>query len=179
MNLLCALSPNQVTFPSKTLADLKGCAMNFQKQSNYVLLALTLALLVGFGPEQALAVAAPDAGTSVSLSPGELSFGIPTGTPAPLTSTQPVTVTVSGSGQVTLSNFSIAGGTYAADFTIAGNTCVNPQTAPTTCQVSVQFTSTQAAGVLETATLSFTSSSQEGALTVPLNGAYGAIELFS
>ena len=96
-----------------------------------------------------------------------------------MTSTQTVTVSVTGSGQATLSNFSIAGGANAADFTITGNTCLTTQTAPTTCQVSVQFTSTQAAGVLETATLSFTSSTQTAALTVPLNGAYGAIELFS
>jgi hypothetical protein len=88
-------------------------------------------------------------------------------------------VTVTGSGQATLSDFSVTGGTYAGDFTIAGNTCLTAQTAPTTCQVSVQFTSTQAAGVLETATLSFTSSTQTAPVTVPLNGAYGAIELFS
>jgi hypothetical protein len=135
--------------------------------------------LLGFDSKQALAVPVPDAVTSVSVSPGELSFGIPTGTLAPLTSTQPVTVTITGSGQATLSGFAITGGAYAGDFTVAGNTCQTTQTAPTTCQISVQFTSTQAAGVLETATLSFNSSTQVGALTVPLNGAYGAIELFS
>jgi hypothetical protein len=96
-----------------------------------------------------------------------------------LISTQPVTVTVTGSGQATLSNFSIAGGAYAGDFTITGNTCLGTLTAPTTCQIGVQFTSTQAAGVLETATLSFASSTQGAAVTVPLNGAYGAVELFS
>lgn len=121
----------------------------------------------------------PDNAPSVSVSPGELSFGIPTGTPAPLSSTQPVTVTVTGSGQATLGNFSIAGGAFAGDFTIAGNTCLATLTAPTTCQIGVQFTSTQVAGVLETATLSFTSSTQGTAVTVPLNGAYGAVALFS
>jgi hypothetical protein len=134
--------------------------------------------LLGVSSQQAFAVP-PDSPPSVSVSPGELSFGIPTGTPAPLISTQPVTVTVTGSGQATLSNFSIAGGAFAGDFTIAGNTCTATLTAPTTCQIGVQFTSTQAAGVLETATLSFTSSTQQGAVTVPLNGAYGAIQLFS
>jgi hypothetical protein len=154
--------------------------MNSQKNFVSVMVGFALVLLlVAVGSKQALAAPVPDPITSVSVSPGELSFGIPTGTPAPLISTQPVTVTITGSGQATLSNFSIAGGAYAADFTIAGNTCSAIQTAPTTCQISVQFTSTQAAGVLETATLSFTSSTQEGALTVPLNGAYGAIELFS
>jgi hypothetical protein len=136
-------------------------------------------LLLGLGSKQAFAAPEPDPVTSVSVSPGELSFGIPTGTPTPLTSTQPVTVSITGSGQATLSNFAVTGGAYAGDFTIAGNTCLTTQTAPTTCQVSVQFTSTQAAGVLETATLSFNSSTQAAALTVPLNGGYGAIELFS
>jgi hypothetical protein len=153
--------------------------MNSRKRVVCLIVGVTVTfLLAGFGLQQAFAIP-PDPVTAVSVSPGELSFGIPTGTPAPLTSTQPLTVSVTGSGQATLSNFSIAGGSFAGDFTIAGNTCLATQTAPTTCQISVQFTSTQAAGVLETATLSFTSSTQGGALTVPLNGAYGAIELFS
>ena len=116
---------------------------------------------------------------SVSVSPGDLSFGIPTGTPPPLAITDLVTVNVTGTGQATLSNFAIAGGQYASDFTFNGNTCLTPQTAPTTCQIGVQFTSTQTAGTLETATLSFNSSTQTGPITVPLNGAYGAIKLFS
>lgn len=136
-------------------------------------------LFPGFGSPQTFAAPEPDPVTSVSVSPGELSFGIPTGTPAPLTNTQPITVSITGSGQATLSNFAISGGAFAGDFTIAGNTCLTTQTAPTTCQVSVQFTSTQAAGVLETAALNFTSSTQTAALTVPLNGAYGAVQLFS
>jgi hypothetical protein len=154
--------------------------MNLRNKNICVTAVITLTfLLVSFASRLASAVPAPDPVTSVSVSPGELSFGIPTGTPTPLTSTQAVTVSVTGSGQATLSGFSITGGSYAGDFTITGNTCQSTQTAPTTCQVSVQFTSTQAAGVLETATLSFSSSTQAGALTVPLNGAYGAIELFS
>jgi hypothetical protein len=116
---------------------------------------------------------------TVSVSPADLSFGIPTGTPTPLSSTEAITVNVTGSGQVTLSGFSITGGQYAGDFTFNGNTCLNPLTAPTTCSVGVQFTSTQPAGVLETATLSFTSSTQNTPVNVPLNGAYGAIELFA
>lgn len=123
--------------------------------------------------------AKPSLGQSVSASPGELSFGIPTGTPSPLTSTQPITVNVTGTGQATLSGFAIVGTPYGGDFTISGNTCSSIQTAPTTCQISVQFTSTQAAGVLETATLSFNSSTQTAPIVVPLNGAYGAIELFA
>lgn len=114
---------------------------------------------------------------TVSVSPADLSFGIPTGTPAPLSSTDLITVNVTGTGQATLSSFAITG-QNASDFTFNGNTCLTPQTAPTTCQVGVQFTSTHPAGVLETATLSFTSSTQTGPITVPLNGAYGAIKLF-
>jgi hypothetical protein len=152
--------------------------MNSRKKLAYLMVGFASTLLLLGSSSQVFAVA-PDPAASVSVSPGELSFGIPTGTPAPLVSVQPVTVTVTGPGQATLSNFSIAGGAYAGDFTIAGNTCLTTLTAPTTCQISVQFTSTQAAGVLETATLSFASSTQDAALTVPLNGAYGAVELFS
>jgi hypothetical protein len=115
---------------------------------------------------------------TVSVSPSDLSFGIPTGTPPPLATTDMVTVNLTGTGQATLSGFAITGGPYAGDFTFNGNTCATPQTAPTTCQIGIQFTSTQPAGVLETATLSFTSSTQNAPFTVPLNGAYGAIKLF-
>ncbi|MGA7400089.1 MAG: hypothetical protein WBW38_08705 [Candidatus Sulfotelmatobacter sp.] len=115
---------------------------------------------------------------TVSVSPGDLSFGIPTGTPPPLALTDVVTVNITGTGQATLSSFEITGGPYAGDFTFNGNTCSTPQTAPTTCQIGVKFTSTQPAGTLETATLSFNSSTQTGPITVPLNGAYGAIKLF-
>ena len=74
---------------------------------------------------------------SVSVSPGNLSFGIPTGTLPPLAITDLVTVNVTGTGQATLSNFAITGGPYASDFTFNGNTCSAPQTAPTTCQIGV------------------------------------------
>jgi hypothetical protein len=90
----------------------------FKGKSSCVMAVMTLTfLLVSFGSTPAFAVPTPDAGTSVSVSPGELSFGIPTGTPVPLTSTQTVTVSVTGSGQAALSNFSITGGAYAGDFT--------------------------------------------------------------
>jgi hypothetical protein len=115
---------------------------------------------------------------TISLSPGDLSIGIPTGTTPPLTDTDTVIVGIPGTGTVTLGNFQITGGTNPGDFTIFANGCTAPQTAPATCPITVQFTSTQSAGVLETSTLSFTSSAQEGTITVPLNGAYGAIKLF-
>lgn len=152
--------------------------MKFPKAVIGKMVGLALAFLLVCVSSMRVVAEPAEASSSVSVSPGEVSFGIPTGTPAPLTSTQPVTVSILGSGPVTLSTFAIAG-TYAGDFSIAGNTCSSTQTAPTTCQISVQFTSSQAAGILETATLTFTSSTQQSAITVPLNGAYGAIELFS
>lgn len=125
-----------------------------------------------------LIVVAPHilAAQTVSITPIDLSFGIPTGS-QPRTATQVVTVNIAGAGSVSLSNFAITGGQYAGDFSFNGNACTTPQTAPATCTIGVQFNSQNAAGVLETATLSFTSSTQAGAITVPLNGAYGAIEL--
>ncbi len=140
---------------------------NFRLMVVAVLVQLVLAL----APQNLMA-------QTVSVAPGDLSFGIPTGTPPPLTTTDLVTVSVTGTGQATLSDFAISGGQYAGDFTVNGNTCLTPQTAPTTCQVGVQFTSTQAAGVLETATLTFNSSTQTAPISVPLNGAFGAIKLF-
>jgi hypothetical protein len=140
---------------------------NFRLMVVAVLMLLVLAL----APQNLMA-------QTVSVAPGDLSFGIPTGTPLPLTTTDLVTVSVTGTGQATLSDFAISGGQYAGDFTVNGNTCLTPQTAPTTCQVGVQFTSTQAAGVLETATLTFSSSTQTAPISVPLNGAFGAIKLF-
>src|SRR5580700_9026343 len=140
--------------------------VNFRRMVCFVLLFFALAIANQVSVAQ-----------TVSVSPGDLSFGIPTGTPAPLTSTDLITVNVTGTGQATLSNFGIAG-QNSVDFTFNGNTCLTQQTAPTTCQVGVQFTSTKPAGTLETATLSFSSSTQTAPITVPLNGAYGAIKLF-
>jgi hypothetical protein len=142
-------------------------------EANFRLMVLVVLVLLGLS----LAPQSSSAQT-VSVSPGDLSFGIPTGTPAQLTATDVIIVNVTGTGQATLSNFEINGGPYAGDFTFNGNTCLTPQTAPTTCQIGVQFSSTQPAGTLETAALSFNSSTQTGPITVPLNGAYGAIKLF-
>ncbi|MGA2359620.1 MAG: choice-of-anchor D domain-containing protein [Terriglobales bacterium] len=142
---------------------------NFRLMAFVVLVVLLLALAA----QNSLAQA------TVSVSPVALSFAIPTGTPTPLVFTLPVTVNIIGTGTATLSDFAVTPITApTGDFIVNGNSCMTPQTAPTTCQIGVQFTSTQAAGTLETATLSFNSSTQVNPISVPLSGAYGAIKLF-
>ena len=134
-----------------------------------MILPVVVLLLSSLTPQTLLA-------QTVAVSPVALSFGIPTGTPPPLIFTLSVTVSITGTGSVTLNNFTIT--PAPGDFAFNGNSCTTPQTAPTTCQVGVQFTSTKPAGSLETATLSFNSSTQDSPITVPLSGAYGAIKLF-
>ncbi len=119
---------------------------------------------------------------TVTVSPTDLSFGVPTGTLSPFTSApQTVFVNITGSGSVTFSSVaSTAPGTMPGDFAITGNSCTGTITAPNTCQVSVTFTASLApASTLETATLSIASNVSAGPVTVPMNGAYGAIELFA
>ncbi len=142
------------------------------------LLAATFRLTSVLALSFLTAIVAPQASSaqSVSISPNELSFGIPTGS-QPRTSTEVITVNITGTGSVTLGSFAISGGQYAGDFAFNGNACATPQTAPATCTIGVQFNSQNPAGVLETATLAFTSSTQSAPITVPLNGAYGAIKL--
>jgi len=92
-----------------------------------------------------------------------------------------VTVTLSGSGSVSFTNVTVAAtGTpdYSADFIVDGNSCTGMIAAPNTCQVTLHFIAKIAPlGTMETATLTIAYSA--GTLTVPLNGAYGAIKLFS
>ena len=117
---------------------------------------------------------------SLTVSPTDLSFGVPTGTPvvAPATHPQsaPQTVTVNIQGQGTVNFTGTATGN--SDFAINGNSCTGTLNAPTTCQVSVVFTASQPAGTLESTTLTISSSATPGTLTVPMNGALGAIEIF-
>jgi len=115
---------------------------------------------------------------TVSPSSRSLSFGVPTlsTTSAP----QAVTISVSGSGSVTVSNIGItvvnATTTGPNDF-MQTNTCANPIAAPGSCAISVTFTPSAAAGVLESATLSF-STGGDSNFSVALTGALGAIRLF-
>ncbi len=135
--------------------------------------------VLGLAPQYSLA-------QTVAVSPQDLSFAIPTiGTPPPLPATSLIQVTISGTGTYTLSGFTITPITLPADFVINGNGCpTTPQaiTGTAYCYIGVQFTSKQAAGVLETATLSFQYSTTTipgpTTINVPLNGAYGAIKLF-
>jgi uncharacterized repeat protein (TIGR01451 family) len=111
---------------------------------------------------------------TLTVSPTDLSFGVPTGTSPAVSAPQTVTVNIQGQGTVKFAGASTTNG----DFAINGNSCTGTLTAPTTCQVSVVFTSTQPAGTLETATLTISSNASPTTLSVPLNGALGAIEFF-
>jgi uncharacterized repeat protein (TIGR01451 family) len=112
---------------------------------------------------------------TVTVSPTDLSFGIPTGTSGspPVSAPQTLTVNIGGSGTVTFSSlpsFSPSG----LGFAVSGNSCVGTLTAPTTCSVVVTFSS--ASTTLATAMLSIPNNISS--LSVPVNGAFGAIELF-
>jgi hypothetical protein len=108
---------------------------------------------------------------TVTVSPTSLSFGVPT--VGSTSAVESVTFSVTGSGSVTV-------GTVArdnADFTIATDSCSGATlTAPAACTVGVTFKAS-AAG-LETGTLSFPNNFTDGAVTVNLSGAAGAIKLF-
>ncbi|MBV9885378.1 MAG: DUF11 domain-containing protein, partial [Acidobacteria bacterium] len=113
---------------------------------------------------------------TVTVSPTDLSFGVPTGTSPAASAPQTVTVNIKGQGAVTFSGAS----TTNSDFTVNGNSCTGTLTAPTTCQVSVVFKASLApATTLETATLSIASNATPGVLAVPMNGAFGAVALFT
>jgi uncharacterized repeat protein (TIGR01451 family) len=116
---------------------------------------------------------------TVTVSPSDLSFGVPTGTPSPFQSAADnVTVNITGAGSVSFTAANTSG-TNSADFKITGNSCTGTLTAPTTCQVTVTFTASLApATTLETATLNINYG--DGAtISVPMNGGFGAIKLFS
>jgi hypothetical protein len=118
---------------------------------------------------------AAHAQVTLTVSPTDLSFGVPTGSSPAVSAPQTVTVNITGQGTVTFSGAS----TNNSDFAVNGNSCTGTFTAPTTCQVSVVFTAALAPQTkLETATLSIASSASPATLSVPMNGAFGAIELF-
>jgi hypothetical protein len=128
-------------------------------------------LVLGLAPQYSLA-------QTVSVSPGDLSFGVPTGTPSPFASAPDnVLVNITGEGSRT---FSVTvGGTNAGDFVIDGNSCTGAITAPNTCQVTLHFKASPGLlGTLETAALHISASGLDD-FVVPMNGAYGAIKLFS
>jgi hypothetical protein len=152
-------------------------------KANFRLLALVVPLL-------AFAIAPQDSrAQTVSVSPGDLSYAVPTQTPFPTmglplaSAPDSVTVILSGSGSVTFSGATVGTpGSNPGDFVIDGNSCTGTIASPSTCQVTLHFSASLApASTLETATLTinFTIGSSPGSLTVPMNGAYGAIKLFS
>jgi hypothetical protein len=117
---------------------------------------------------------------SIASAPPNLSFGVPTGTTPPTSSpeTETVSVYASPSSPVTFATSGVSGAN-AGDFVIQGDSCSgNTFTSSTTCQVTLVFNSTQAAGILETATLTI-STTNANSLPINMNGAYGAIELWS
>lgn len=120
---------------------------------------------------------------AVTVSPSDLSFGVSTGTSPAASSAQTVTVNLTGAAPITFGTVSSGTpGTKPADFIVNGNTCTGTLTPPTTCTVSVYFSDSSAPDfTLETATLNISYSVNEttGTITVPMNGAYGAIELFA
>ena len=112
---------------------------------------------------------------TLTVSPTDLSFGVPTGTSPAVSAPQTVTVNIQGQGAVTFSGAS----TGNSDFAVNGNSCTGTLAAPTTCQVSVVFTASQSpASTLESTTLTITSTTPAATLSVPMNGAFGAIEIF-
>ena len=104
-------------------------------------------------------------GTTVTVSPGNLSFGVPTG--ATISAPQTVNISIGGSGSVTVSNIGFSGAN-ANEFSQT-NTCGGALAAPTSCAISVTFTPTPSLspGVMQNALINFTTSTT-GAQSIPL-----------
>jgi hypothetical protein len=140
-----------------------------------ITLVAAVCCLAGFGAGSASAQ-----GVSVAVSPADLTFGVPISAPPQVlvSAQQFVTVAISGSGSATFNSNSITVNGGNGDFAITSNTCVGTIVAPAACQVGVTFTSSMGTGVLETASLSVAPVAAPSAITVSLNGALGAFELF-
>ncbi len=132
-------------------------------------------------------------GQTVSVSPGSLAFGVPTGTSGalPASASASVVVNISGatpSNPVTFTAMA-AVTSGSSDFVVDGDSCYETGTftSNNTCLISVHYNAGLApATTLETAvlTISFTTVSPEGSptpgsSTVNLSGAYGSILLFN
>jgi len=120
---------------------------------------------------------------TVGASPTDVSFGVPfaSPTPSPATSAaQTVTVNLTGTTPISFTSVSVTG-PNASDFAANTGNCtgtINPAVT-TSCQIVVTFTASLApATTLETANLVVVTNGTPATLTVPMNGAYGAIELF-
>lgn len=118
---------------------------------------------------------------TVTVSPGNLSFGVPTGTS--VSAPEAVKISVAGSGSANVSYIAISatmvnGNPLSSNDFTQTNTCAKPVAAPGSCEIDVTFKPTTAAGVLESAALSFNVTGMEGPVQVPLTGALGAIRVF-
>jgi len=130
---------------------------------------------------------------AVSPASNSLSFGVPTG--STMSAPQTVTISVGGSGSVTVTGIMITpqaetvGGvsnsitTPSSDFTETDTCGKNPGgsnsiAAPGSCAINVTFSATAPAGTLENATLTFTTSATDGGFNFALTGAAGAIRVF-
>jgi hypothetical protein len=137
-----------------------------------------------------LTIASVARSQTVGASPTDLSFGVPTVNPTPtgpvVSAPQNLTVNLTGSTAIMFTSISSQNSATPppttdkpTDFVVTSNTCTGSIDPTTTnyCQLTVTFTASQAPSTtLETASLVIVTSA--GTLTVPMNGAYGAIELF-
>ena len=162
-------SPAQVFAPPLCLSRVKEAAMDVFRVNLRLLALVTVVFCSGLSANA----------QSVTVSPGNLSFGVPTG--STVSAAEPVYISVRGSGNtLTVSGVSIVGTTDFAQT----NTCSGTISAPGSCTVSVTFTPSASPGTLESATLNVTYTlgvgGGEGSTTVsvPLTGALGAIRLF-
>lgn len=117
----------------------------------------------------------------VSVSPGNLAFGVPTGSTTSAPETATVSITATSSSPISFGTASVSQSgsvNYSGDFAVSGSSC-NGQTytSAATCQLAVTFTPSTSAGTLESATLTIPNNA--GNLTVALTGAYGAIQLWT
>lgn len=120
---------------------------------------------------------------SVTSSPGNLAFGVPTGSTSSVA--QPVTVSITGatpSSPVTFGTSTITKSgsvDYSKDFSFSSSCDGQTYTsALASCQVAVTFTPSTPANTLESATLTITYNTS-GSIVVPLTGALGSIQLWT
>jgi hypothetical protein len=154
--------------PLKYFSPLKEAAMK-ARQMKVRVLAL-MAAVCGLGVMGGVAQADEANPLSVTVSPGYLTFGVPTGSTT--SAQESVTVSITGSGTAM---FSSTVPPANSDFKITLDTCAGKTfSAPATCNVGLTFTPSGSS--LETS--SFTISYNETGLAVNLSGALGAIRLF-
>ena len=125
-------------------------------------------------------------GTTVTVSPGNLSFGVPGVTSGVPSAPESVVVSIGGTGTATVSfmlsatsvnNVSIGSQDFTETDTCGTNPHGSNMIGAPGCTISVTFTPSQVAGILESATLTVMVTGND-AFHIPLTGALGAIRLF-